>query len=137
MAAGDLTVTAANVRPVGHCIIGRFTAGATLTPGQPVYISANDTVALSQGDTVAKAACIGLVISDSTGATSFASGTEVDVVMRGHVTGFTANVSANSAAFVSDVAGVMNTTKGTKVCRVGIGKNASTLYVNPMLLDSA
>lgn len=133
----DLTITAASVRPVGHCLIGRFTAGATLTPGQPVYLSGNDTVSLTDGSALTTAACIGLVVSDSSGAVSFASGTEVDVVMFGLVTGFATNLAANTAVFVDDDAGVLADAVGTKVCRVGIGKNTTTLLVNPMLLSSS
>ncbi|MFA4972553.1 MAG: hypothetical protein WC683_08050 [bacterium] len=133
----DLTITAASVRPVGHCLIGRFTAGATLTPGQPVYLSGNDTVSLTDGSALTTAACIGLVVSNSNGAVSFSSGEEVDVVMFGLVTGFATNLAANTAVYVDDDAGVLADAVGTKVCRVGIGKNASTLLVNPMLLSSS
>ena len=132
----DLTITAASVRPVGHCIIGRYTAGETITPGQPVYVSGNNTVSLTDGSALATAACIGLVVSDSTGATSFASGTEVDVVMFGLVTGFASNLAANTAVYVDDDAGILADAVGTKVCRVGIGKNTTTLLVNPMLIVS-
>lgn len=133
----DLTITAASVRPIGHCIVKRFTAGETITPGQPVYISGNNTVSLTDGSTLAMAACIGLVISDSSGATSFASGTEVDVVCFGAVNGFATNLAANTAVFVDDDAGVLADGVGTKVCRVGIGLNTTTLLVNPMLLSSS
>jgi hypothetical protein len=133
----DLTITAANVRPVGHCIIKRYTAGETLTPGQPVYISANNTVSLTDGSALTTAACIGLVISDSSGAVSFASGVEVDVVLFGVVNGFATNLAANTAVFVDDDAGVLADGVGTKVCRVGIGVNTTMLLVNPMLLSSA
>jgi hypothetical protein len=133
----DLTVTAASVRPVGQCIVRRFTAGATLTPGQAVYISANDTVSPAQGTTIAKAQVIGLVVSNGEGAVSFSANDVVDVVLRGEVTGFATNVTANGTAYIGDVAGIMTVAVGTDPCRVGIGRNATTLYVNPMLLHSA
>ena len=133
----DFTITAASVRPVGHCIINRYTAGETITPGQPVYISGNDTVSLTDGSALTTAACIGLVISNSNGAVSFASGEEVDVVEFGFVTGFATNLAANTAVYVDDDAGVLADAVGTTVCRVGIGKNTTTLLVNPMLIVSA
>jgi hypothetical protein len=133
----DLTITAASVRPVGHCIIGRFTAGETITPGQPVYVSGNNTVSLTDGSALTTAACIGLVVSNSNGAVSFAAGDEVDVVLFGKVTGFATNLAANTAVYVDDDAGVLADAVGTKVCRVGIGVNTTTLLVNPMLIVSA
>lgn len=137
MGAGDLTCTAANVRPVGHCIVRRFTAAATLTPGMPVYVSTNDTVNKANGGALATAQCIGIVLSDGSGSTSFASTTVVDVLLRGTVEGFTANVTAGSHAWMSDVAGVMNTTAGTKKCLVGIGVNTTMLYVNPICISNS
>ena len=132
----DLTITAASVRPVGHCIVRRFTAGETITPGQPVYVSGNSTVSLTDGSALTTGACIGLVISDSNGAVSFVSGVEVDVVMFGVVDGFATNLAANTAVYVDDDAGVLSTAAGTKVCRVGIGLNTTMLLVNPMLIVS-
>ena len=134
----DLTITAASVRPVGHCIIRRFTAGETITPGQPVYVSANNTVSLADGNaSLATAACIGLAISNSNGAVSFSSGEEIDVVLFGVVEGFATNLAAGTAVFVDDDAGVLADAVGTKVCRVGIGLNTTMLLVNPMLIVSA
>lgn len=133
----DLTITAASVRPVGPCVINHYIAGATLTPGQPVYLSGNRTVSLTDGSALTTAACIGLVISNADGAVSFASGEYVDVVERGKVTGFATNLAANTAVFVDDDAGVLADAVGTKVCRVGIGVDTTTLLVNPMLLSSS
>ena len=133
----DITVTAASVRPVGQCIVRRFTAGGTITPGQAVRISADDTVVVAQGDTIAHAQVIGLAVSNGEGAVSFSANNVVDVVLRGTVAGFLANVTANGTAYIGDVAGIMTVAVGTEPCRVGIGVNATTLLVNPMLLHSA
>lgn len=133
----DLTITAASVRPVGHCLVRRFTAGATITPGQPVYVSANNTVSLTDGSALTTAACVGLAVSNSNGATSFASGEEIDVVMFGVVDGFATNLAADTLVYVDDDAGVLADAVGTKVCRVGIGLNTTMMLVNPMLLSSS
>ncbi len=133
----DLTITAASVRPVGHCIVRRFTAGATITPGQPVYVSANNTVSLADASALATGACIGLAVSDSDGSTSFSSGDEIDVVLFGVVEGFATNLAAGTRVYVDDDAGVLADAVGTKVCIVGIGLNTPMLLVNPVLLSSA
>lgn len=133
----DLTIAAASVRPLEGCIIRRFTAGEAMTPGQPVYMSGNNTVSLCDASAVATNKCIGLVVSNSSGATSFAAGEKVDVVLFGPVTGFSANLAADTVVYTDDDAGVLADAVGTKGCMVGIGLNTSTLLVRPQIIDFA
>ena len=133
----DLTVTAASVRPLAGCIMRRFTAGETLTPGQPVYVSGTNTVSLADGSALGTAACIGLVVSDSSGAVSFVIGTEVDVVLFGPVTGFATNLAAGTVTYVDDDAGIIADAVGTKVTVVGIGLTTATMLVNPRIITVA
>jgi len=133
----DLTITAALVRPLEGCVIRRFTAGEAMTPGQPVYMSGNDTVSLCDASAVATNKCIGLVISNSNGAVSFAAGEKVDVVLYGPVTGFSANLAAGTVVYTDDDAGVLADAAGTKDTMVGIGLNTTTLLVRPQIIDFA
>jgi hypothetical protein len=133
----DLTITAASVRPLAGCILRRFTAGETLTPGQPVYVSGTNIVSLTVGTALGTAACIGLVVSDSSGAVSFVVGKEVDVVLFGPVTGFATNLAAGTVCYVDDDAGIIADAVGTKVTIVGIGENTTTLLVNPRIIGVA
>lgn len=127
----DVTVVAALVRPLGGCIIRRFTAGEAMTPGQPVYLSAADTVSKTLGAAVATALCIGVVAGGAAGGATIASGEEVDVVMFGPVTGYSTNMVHNASFYVDDDAGVISTAAGTKSSIIGIGLNATTILVNP------
>lgn len=131
----DMTVTAASVRPLNGCKMIRLTAGATITPGQPVYMSGNRAVTKTAGGAVATARCIGVVVSDGSGATSFASGTEVDVVTWGPITGFATYCAAGAIGYVSDTAGSIGTTKGSKTTIVGVGLNATDFFVNPKIVS--
>ncbi len=133
----DVTVVAASVRPVGHCILNRYTASTTLTPGTPVYLSANNTVTPTNAGALATAKCIGLVLSNSNGAVSFSTGEEVDVLEFGMCGGTWTNLTAGLAVFCKNSAGVLQDAVGTKICRVGIGISTTKLLVNPMLLSSS
>lgn len=133
----DLTITAASVRPLAGCIIRRFAAGETLTPGVAVYVSGNDIVSLADGSAVGTAAAVGVVVSDSSGAVSFAQYTAVDVVLHGPVTGYATNLAAGTVVFVDDDAGILADATGTKTCVVGIGLNTTTMLVNPILISTS
>jgi hypothetical protein len=131
----DLTITAANVRPLEGCIIRRFTAGEAMTPGQPVYMSAANTVSLCDASAVATNGCIGLVVSNHNGAVSFAEGDPVDVVLYGPVTGFATNLAAATVVYTDDDAGILADAAGTKDTVVGIGLSTSVLLVRPQIID--
>lgn len=125
-----VTVTAAAIRPLQGARTIRLKAGTTLTPGQPVYMTADDTLGLALGDSVGHAGCVGLVVSDSTGAVSFSSGTYVDVLTLGPMTGFLANLTAGVRVYIADD-GTLATTVGTIKSIVGIGLNTTDLLVHP------
>jgi hypothetical protein len=133
----DLTIIAASVRPLEGCIIRRFTAGEVMTPGQPVYLSGNNTVSLCDASAVATNGCIGLVVSNQNGAVSFASGDPVDVVLFGPVNGFATNLAAGTVVYTDDDAGVLADAAGTKDTVVGIGLSTTVLLVRPQIIDFA
>ena len=130
----DLTVTAASVRPLEGCIIRKYIAGATLTPGQPVYMSGNDTVSPCNAGAVATNKCIGLAVANGSGAVSFSAGSMVDVVLFGPVAGFATNLAADTLVHTGDVAGILADAAGTKDTIVGIGLSATVLLVRPQIV---
>lgn len=131
----DITVVAASIRPLAGCIIRRFTAGEAMTPGQPVYLSAADTVSLTDSSDVTKNFCIGVVVAGASGGATIASGEECDVVLMGPVTGYSTNMAYNAVLFTDDDAGIISTTAGTKDTQIGIGLNSSTMMVHPQIID--
>lgn len=134
----DLTVTAADVRPLPGCIIRRFTAGAAIDVGAPVYLSAAKTVSEADASTLAGAQAIGLMVATSPNAastTAAASGEECDVVLFGPVAGCTCTY--NTIYYIDDDAGVIADTAGTKSFIIGIGLDTETLLVRPQFVDLA
>ncbi|MFA6046182.1 MAG: hypothetical protein WC718_14455 [Phycisphaerales bacterium] len=131
----DVTVVAASIRPLGGCIIRRFTAGEAMTPGQPVYLSANDTVSLTDASAVATNFCIGVVVAGASGGATIASGEECDVVLFGPVTGYSTNMVVNKPYYTDNDAGVIADAAGDKDTIIGWGLNGSTMLVHPQVID--
>ena len=134
----DVTIVAADVRPLPGCVIRRFTAGGTIPVGAPVYLSANDTVSAADGSAVATAACIGVVVAvggaSPASRVSAASGDPVDVVLYGPVAGYSTNMVMGTYFYVDDDAGVIADAAGTKSTIIGIGLSASVLLVRPQVV---
>jgi chitodextrinase len=97
--------------------------------GQPVYLSAADTVSLADGSTVAMAAAIGVAVATPDGGTSATSGEMVDVVMAGPVAGYTTNMVFGTYYYIDNDAGVIADAAGTKSTILGIGLSSSVLLV--------
>ena len=138
--ANEVTVTAADVRPLGGAIIRRAKATEALAFGDPVYIdSATGNIPnVSKADASAVDAllvCWGLAVAGNPanpGATSIALGDPVDVATHGPVTGFS-SMTPGANIWLSDTVGRLSTVVGTKSCIVGIAESASTVYVNPQV----
>lgn len=133
----DVTITAADVRPLPGCIIRRFVAGGTIPVGAPVYLSAADTVSAADGSAVATAAAIGVLVAvmDPATAGQAASGEYCDVVLFGPVAGYSTNMAAGTYFYVDDDAGVIADADGTKGTIIGIGLSSSVLLVRPQVID--
>ena len=125
----DVVIVAADVRPLPGCIIRRFTAGDTISMGQPVYLSAADTVSLADGSAVATAAAIGVAVATPDGGTSCVSGEMVDVVLFGPVAGYSTYMAYGAYYYIDDDAGVIATSAGTKSTILGVGLSGSVLLV--------
>jgi len=133
----DVIVVKANIRPLNNCVTQRYKAGEAMALGQPVYISGNDTVSLTDSSAAATNFVIGVVVSASGGGSDAASGEWVDVAVYGPVTGYTTNMAAGILLYTDDDAGIISTTAGTKKSIIGYCKNATTLFVQPSLVDLA
>jgi hypothetical protein len=133
----DVTITAADVRPLNGCIIRRFTAGGAIGVGQAVYLSAADTVSAADGSTAATSFAIGVLVAVMNPATAgaAASGEMVDVVLFGPVAGYSTNMAQNALYYVDDDPGIIATVAGAKDTIIGIGLSASVLLVDPKYID--
>jgi hypothetical protein len=133
--AADLTVVAANVRPLPGAIVIRLEAAAAIDVGAPVYMSAAGEVTEAIGTSFAASKAIGVCVGVTNGAsaTAAADGESVDVCIFGPISG--CDTTYNVLYYVKDTAGVMADTAGTKDCIVGIGLGNDKLFVRCHQVD--
>jgi hypothetical protein len=133
----DITVTAANVRPLNGAIIRRGTAGGTLTPGQIVYLDGANGWKAADASAAASGKVRGLVLSDGNGAVSFASGQTVDILLFGPVEGF-ASMTPGAAHYLSETAGAINTAAPSTASAVdvvvGWAESATVFFFSPEIV---
>ena len=138
--ANEVTVTVADVRPVGDSVIMRGKATEALAFGDAVYVDSatGEVPNISKADASAVNAllvCVGVVVAGNPanpGATSIAVGDPVDVVVHGFVTGYS-SMTPGVNIWLSDTVGRLSTVVGTKSCIIGIAKSAATVFVNPIV----
>jgi hypothetical protein len=131
----DLTVTAANVRPLPGAVVIKLEAAAAIDIGTPVYLSAAGEVTECDASVLASSQAIGVVVGVTNGAsaTAAADGESVDVCVFGPIAG--CDTTYNALYYVDDDAGVMADAAGTDSCIVGIGLGNDKLLVRPQQVD--
>ncbi len=123
--------TAANVKPLDGSLKRRYTAGEAIAAGQAVYISANETVSLADASAVATTLpFIGIALQ------SVALGDRVDVVTFGPVNSVTGG-TAGARLYLSDTAGEVAESAGTKQYQIGLVESATVIFINPSGLAAA
>lgn len=134
----NITVTAASVKLLNEneVIKIRGTVGATVTPGQPVYLDGSNGWKPADADAAASGMARGIALSDNFGSTSFASGTVIDIVIFGRVGGY-ASMTPGGNVFVSLDAGRLDQTappnSGDFIFAVGWAESASVIFVQPQI----
>ena len=134
----DVTVTAADVRPLGGAMIRRAVAASAITFGSVVYVSSYSgslpVVTKTNGAAVATGNPYGIVVAPSaaTAGSSVASGEQCDVLVFGPVAGFSGMTSGNTY-WVSDTTGVLATAVGSHSGVVGLAESPTVLFVRPGL----
>lgn len=131
----DVTVTAANVRPLNGALIQRGEAGGSGSVGDVVYLNGANGWAQADADAEASAQARGVVVAvGAEGETSFADGDKIDIVTEGPVEGF-ASMTPGGVAYVSTTAGAIDQTapaaSGDYPFVIGWARSASVLYVHP------
>lgn len=127
----DITVTAADVRPLAGAMVLRFEAGAALDVGAVVYVDSDGNVQETDGDAIETTLpCVGIVVAALDGDDDAADGEKVDVVVRGPVAGFS-SMTPGALGYVSDGAGLLATTVVDNGFIVGYAESASVFYVRP------
>jgi hypothetical protein len=134
---GDITITAADVRPLPGALCRRFDAGGTVYAGEAVYMASDGDVERTDADDSLTAQAIGIVVADNDGGTVFSSGDAVDVCMFGPLTGYS-SLTEGLHVFVSGTAGGMQQDDiggGTYEFIVGRAESETTIFVNPYAAD--
>lgn len=118
--------TAANVKPLEGALIRRYTAGATIAAGQAVYrTSTAKTVALAKADAITTCwPFAGIALQ------SVVSGDRVDVVTGGAVNSVT-GATAGALVYLSDTAGQVSETAGTKSFQIGYVEDETVIFISP------
>ncbi len=134
----DITVTAADVRPLPGAVIEAYDAGGALSVGDAVYMAADGDVEEADASAAGTAYAIGIVVSitnAATGATTAAAGDKVDVCTAGRVTGFS-GMTPGDVLYMSDTAGALADAAGTTSHKVARARSAVTIFVNPPMTEA-
>jgi len=135
---GAIAVTAASVKLLNehNAVTVRGTVGATITPGQDVYLDGTNGWKPADADALASSQGRGVALSDIFGSVSFAVGQAIDIVVFGRVGGF-ASMTPGGAVFGSVSAGAMDQTPATLNddfnFAMGWAESASVLFVQPQI----
>jgi len=136
----DVTVTAADVKPLPGAVVRRYDADATLYAGNAVYLKSDGEVAQADADTAANARAIGLAVAGPEGKTTFLAGDALDVVVGGPVAGFS-SLTPGTYLFSSTTAGAIAdaaaTTQADYIWVIGYAEAAARMYVQPWTDDIA
>lgn len=135
----DISITAAQVRPLNGAIVRRFTAGAAVSVGDAVYVHTDGTVKRADADDGTQVQARGVVVSVGVaGASSAAAGEAVDVVTHGALALGTSGLTDGAAVYVSTTAGKLDQTapaaSGDFKYVIGWAESDSVLYVQPQVI---
>ena len=128
----DISLTAAQIRPLTEngAVLRRYTAGASITIGDAVYVASDGDVEPADGNAVASARAIGIAVASYDGETSVNSGDPVTVCVFGPVSGFS-GMTPGANHYVSDEAGNVADSAGTCSRIIGYAESATVLFVHP------
>lgn len=133
--AGDLTFTAASVRPLIPSNVVQCTAdAASMTPGQLVYKKSDGDVALADANGADSVEAYGLIIAIQGGKSATAVGDVVSVALTGsRVAGFS-SLTPGARGYVSETAGDITDTAptgaGTWTKSVGFAESATVFFLD-------
>jgi len=112
----DIAVTAAQVAALfpDRAEITTLIAAATITAGQAVYQNTDGKAAVADANASGAQQFRGIALNGG------GAGQAIDVLIRGHVAGFTVSgMNGDAIAYLSDTAGALGTTNGTMTVNCG------------------
>ena len=127
----DLTVVAAQVRPLDGAICRAGNLGGTVNVGDSVYIAADGDVEQADANvSPATASGVGVLVAVQGGKAVGAAGDRATVCMFGPVAGFS-GLTPGALGYVSNTAGKLSTTAGTCPRILGFAESATVFFVSP------
>lgn len=118
--------TAKNIKPLTGAVVRRFTAGATLSPGELFHLSSDSKCDPCNTANITNAAVTGVVLGNA----DLADGEVFDGVVFGPVNCLT-GATPGAVVYATDTAGEPGETAGTKTCVAGYAESATVLFVRP------
>jgi len=116
------------IKPLGGAIVRRYTAGATVTIGYPVYLDSSGYIRIASGSAASTNRVIGVALQ------TLGTGSRGDVVIKGPVYCLT-GATPGGVLKTLNSAGGMDHTGGTKKTVVGVAETAEILFVRPRMGD--
>ena len=126
-----IAVTRLDVRPLPGATIESFPVSGTVYVGDSINIAGGSALAAT-GAATATAYARGICVAAPNGGTAAVTGDRVDVVTWGRVTGFT-GATAETTAYTGGTAGHVADAAATVSHKLGVFRDATTLFVQPEL----
>jgi hypothetical protein len=128
----NLTVTAANVRPLDGSVTRHYNAGAAgMAPGDAVHVASDGDVEKTDANVSNAAAAIrGLIVAIQGGKASTAIGDRLTVAVFGPVAGFS-GLTPGAPGYVSNDAGKLEDAAGAFTRIAGYAESATVFFVCP------
>lgn len=118
--------TAKLIKPLRGAVVRRYTAGATLSPGELFHLSADGKCDPCDTSNITAAAVTGVALGDG----DLADGDQFDGVVWGPVLCLT-GATIGAVVYATDTAGEPGESAGTKTCVAGFNESATVLFVRP------
>jgi hypothetical protein len=114
------------IKPLDGARVRRYTTGAAVVAGYPVYLNSSGYIVTASGTSAAANRVIGVAL------TTLASGDRGDVVVKGPVYCLT-GATPGQLLLTMNSAGGLDHTGGTKKTVVGVAETAEILFVRPRM----
>jgi hypothetical protein len=116
------------IKPLEGAVMRRYTAGAAVTAGYPVYLDSSGYVRIASASAVSSNFVIGVAIK------AIAAGDMGPVVVKGPILCLT-GATPGGKLYTMISSGGMHHSAGTKTTVVGVAETATILNVSPRMVS--
>lgn len=126
----NLALTAALIRPLDGSVVRGYDLGEAMAPGDCVFVDTDGDINKADGNAVASAKGIGLIVAIQGGKALGALGDKASVCVFGPVAGFS-SLTPGANGYVSDDAGKLEDAAGTCSRIMGYAEAATVFFIHP------